>query len=67
MSEVRTVDVPDDLGASLRAAAVDHRFTALSVSHRREDVEWVTAAERPKTRANRVAKAVARVGEDKTL
>ncbi len=59
--EPRTVEVPDDLSAALRAAGVADRFDSLAYSHRREYVGWVTGAKRAETRADRVAKAVAMV------
>jgi hypothetical protein len=59
----RTVDVPDDLMAALQSAGLADRFAALAHTHRREYVAWVSEAARAETRARRVAKAVARVGE----
>jgi Bacteriocin-protection, YdeI or OmpD-Associated/Domain of unknown function (DUF1905) len=63
-TEPRTVRVPDDLRAALRA---DERaaksFAAMSFTHRREYVDWVQEAKRPETRARRVAATVERVRE----
>jgi hypothetical protein len=61
--EERAVEVPDDLSSALRSHGLDGRFTSLTPSHRREYVRWITAAKRDATRANRVAKAVAMIGE----
>ncbi|PCN48387.1 hypothetical protein Csp2054_06650 [Curtobacterium sp. 'Ferrero'] len=58
-AEPRTVDVPDDLGAALDAAAgVRAAFEALSASRQRALVDPVLAAKAPETRARRVEKAV---------
>jgi hypothetical protein len=63
-TEPRTVRVPADLRAALRA---DERattaFAALSFTHRREYVDWVEEAKRPDTRARRIAATVERVRE----
>ena len=61
--EERAVEVPDGLSSALRSHGLDGRFTSLTPSHRREYVRWITAAKRDATRANRVAKAVAMIGE----
>jgi len=56
----RTVDVPADLAAALRAdAAVEAAFAAMSYTHRKEWAAAVVAAKRPETRARRIAQAVA--------
>jgi bacteriocin resistance YdeI/OmpD-like protein/uncharacterized protein DUF1905 len=58
----RTVEVPADLEAALAVEpGAEAAFAALSVSHRREYVEWVDGAKRPDTRARRVAGTVERV------
>ena len=55
----RTVAVPADLAAALAAEpGVRAAFDAMSYTHRREWVEAVDGAERPETRARRVAQAV---------
>lgn len=63
----RSVDVPDDLWTAMDAAGLAARFAALAHTHRREYVEWVTAAKRTETRAARVAKAVAMVSANQSL
>jgi hypothetical protein len=56
----RTVDVPPDLARALAAeAGLRDAFDAMSYTHRREWVEAVEEAKRPKTRARRIAQAVA--------
>jgi len=61
-TDERTVTVPDDLRAALdgdepaRAA-----FDALSYTHRREYVEWITEAKREETRRRRVEQTVERL------
>lgn len=58
----RVVDVPADLKKALakskKAAAL---FERMAYSHKREWVDWITAAKKPETRAARIAKAVARL------
>jgi bacteriocin resistance YdeI/OmpD-like protein/uncharacterized protein DUF1905 len=57
----RTVDVPADLARALSSAKLRSGFDALSFSHRREFVEWVTSAKRAETRAARIPRVVAQV------
>jgi hypothetical protein len=55
----RDVEVPGDLEAALAASAsARSRFDALSFTHRREYVRWITEAKRDETRRTRVEKAV---------
>lgn len=55
----RTVEVPDDLAAALRAnPAAQTAFDALAYSHRKKHVQWVTDAKKEATRANRIAKTI---------
>jgi len=55
----RSVEVPEDLAAALaddgRARAA---FEALSASHRKEFVRWISEAKRDATRAQRIAKTI---------
>ena len=63
----RTVEVPDDLAAALAAdPAVQAAFTALAYSHRKEYVRWITEAKRTTTRADRIAKTVEMIRENRT-
>jgi hypothetical protein len=56
----RTVDLPADLAAALRAdAALEAAFAAMSYTHRKEWAAAVVEAKRPETRARRIAQAVA--------
>ena len=60
----RKVIVPDDLAAAL-AGDVDaaETFEALSFSHRREYVDWITEAKRDETRARRIQQTLERLGK----
>jgi Bacteriocin-protection, YdeI or OmpD-Associated/Domain of unknown function (DUF1905) len=63
-TEPRTVDVPDDLREALAAdAPASDAFDALSYSHRKEYVEWISEAKRADTRARRIAKTLERLRE----
>lgn len=63
-SEPRTVTVPADLHAALRADPdAKAAFANLSFTHRREYVEWVEEAKRPETRSRRIAGTVEGVRE----
>lgn len=54
------VSVPADLKEALARRPAAHTFFAgLAPSHRRDYVEWITAAKAPATRARRLATAVA--------
>jgi hypothetical protein len=56
-SAPRTVEVPDDLSASLDAdPQLRAAFDALSYSHKKEYVEWITGAKREETRRQRIEK-----------
>jgi len=57
----RTLEVPADLARALAAAKVRSDFDALSFSHRKEFVDWVTSAKRAETRALRIPKVIAQV------
>jgi uncharacterized protein YdeI (YjbR/CyaY-like superfamily) len=66
VKRARRIAVPPDLAAALRK----HRkalatFEGFSPSHRREYVEWLTAAKRPETRARRLETAIAWLAEGK--
>jgi Domain of unknown function (DUF1905)/Bacteriocin-protection, YdeI or OmpD-Associated len=52
----RSVTVPDDLAAALRAAGLS--LDGLSYTHRKEWVRWIEEAKKPETRSARVAKTV---------
>ena len=63
----RTVEMPTDLAAALENdPAALRAFTALSFTHRKEFVRWVSEAKRAATRSDRVAKTVEMVREGKT-
>jgi hypothetical protein len=58
-TEVRTVDVPDDLAEALATAKLRAAFDAMAFTHRKEWVRAVQDAKRPETRAKRIADCVA--------
>lgn len=61
-TEVRTVEVPDDLARALDAdPTVRAAFDALPVSQRKEHVRAIDEAKKAETRQRRVEKAVALV------
>ena len=63
-TEPRTVIVPRDLAAALAAdPPAKKAFASLSLTHRREYVEWVEEAKRRETRARRISATVERVRE----
>jgi len=58
----RSVEVPADLQAALDAdRAAREAWARLSFTHQREEVEAITTAKRPETRARRIAKAIERL------
>jgi uncharacterized protein YdeI (YjbR/CyaY-like superfamily) len=58
--------MPDDFSASLKKNAKARKtFEALSPSHRREYIEWVTEAKREETRKDRLAKSIKWLTEGK--
>lgn len=60
--------VPPALSAALKKSPKARAaFDALSPSHRREYAEWIADAKRDETRDARVAKALAQLGEGKSL
>jgi hypothetical protein len=60
-TEVRTIDVPDDLGRALAAAKMRAVFDAMAFTHRKEWVVAVQDAKRPETRTKRIADCVTAV------
>lgn len=63
----KAITVPADFrnAISKSAKAQDH-FAALSPSHKREYVEWITEAKQDETRARRIAQAVQWIAEGKS-
>lgn len=55
---VRTVEVPADFAALLEKEKLRDIFDALSYTHRKEYVRWITYAKKEETRARRLAKSV---------
>lgn len=54
----RTVDVPADFSALMKEEKLRDVFDALSYSHRKEYVRWITEAKKEETRSRRLAKSV---------
>lgn len=62
-TEVRTVELPAELGAALDDdGAARAAFDALSYSHRKEYADWIAEAKREETRRRRVEKTLERLG-----
>lgn len=59
----RTIALPRDLAAALKAAGATAKWKALSYSHQREHVEAIEEAKKPETRIKRIAACVAMVAE----
>jgi hypothetical protein len=57
--EPRTVTVPADLCAALeKAGSLAERFASLSVSHKREFLDWIESAKKEETRSRRIDKTL---------
>lgn len=66
--EPRDPEVPADLAAALkRAGKAAANYAAFTPARKWQYVNWVTQAKRPETRANRIATAVERIREGKTM
>nr|WP_218844735.1 YdeI/OmpD-associated family protein [Sphingopyxis sp. JAI108] len=60
------LDLPDDLGAALKAdAAAQGHWDVFSPGKRRDYIEWVLEAKREETRVKRIETIVAQVAEGK--
>lgn len=63
----RPLPEPNDLKAALgKDAKAKTGWDALSPSHRREYIEWITGAKQEETRARRLATTIAQVAEGKS-
>lgn len=63
----REVVIPEDLAAAFEdAPEAAAFFTGLSYTNRRAYVTWIEEAKRPETRAARIEKAIAMLGQRKT-
>jgi uncharacterized protein YdeI (YjbR/CyaY-like superfamily) len=63
----KTVNVPPVLAAALKKSAQARAgFEALSPSHRREYIEWITEAKSEETRKRRLEQAIAWMAEGKS-
>ena len=64
----REVDVPADLASALAAdAPAAAAFDALAFTHRKEYARWIEEPKREETRRRRVAQAVEKLREGRTL
>lgn len=64
----RPVETPDDLAnAFAKHKAAHGAWEKLAPSHKRAYVQWIEEAKRAETRASRIEKCVAMVGEGKKL
>jgi hypothetical protein len=64
----RRVELPDDLATALAAEPTAKAFfDGLSFTNQREFVEWITAAKRPETRADRFARTLESLREHRKL
>ena len=62
----KAVRVPGDLTAALnKSGKARDTFKALSPSHKREDIEWITEAKTDETRARRIKTAIEWMSEGK--
>lgn len=59
----RTVAVPEALEHALAAASLTDVFGALSLSHRREYIDWIEEAKKAETRSRRIDETVRRLLE----
>ncbi|ESQ86617.1 YdeI/OmpD-associated family protein [Asticcacaulis benevestitus] len=57
-TEIRTVEVPQELAAALEAAGKREAFDQLAFTYRKEHVRSVEDAKAPETRARRINKVV---------
>jgi hypothetical protein len=57
----RTVEVPADFAAAMRAAGVRKAFDALAYTHRKEYVRAIEEAKKPETRQRRIETAIAKL------
>jgi uncharacterized protein YdeI (YjbR/CyaY-like superfamily) len=56
---VRVVNVPEDFAQAMAGnEKAVQAFEKLSYSHKREYVEWISAAKKEETRQRRIAKAI---------
>lgn len=67
-TEVRSVQVPDDLRAELEEhPEANAFFNDLAYSYQKEYVTWIEAAKKLETRRTRIAKSIALLAEGKKL
>lgn len=65
--EERTVEVPEDIQAALKAEpAAQEYFNHISYTHQREYVQWVTGAKREETRQVRIQRMIEMLRQGKS-
>jgi hypothetical protein len=64
---VRIVELDEDIAAAFTAAGVLDLLRAMSYSHQREYVQWITSAKQAETRARRIGTAIDMVAEGARL
>lgn len=60
-TEPRVASVPDDVREAISSAGLTEVWEKYSYSHQKEDVAWIEDAKKPETRANRIAKLIAKL------
>jgi len=64
----RVIEIPDDLKAAFAANPdIEGSFAALAYTHRKEFVDWITAAKKPETRSQRIGKSLEMIAAKKHL
>jgi hypothetical protein len=67
-TDVRTVEVPQDLADALEAhTTAQVSFNTYSYSHQKEYVDWISSAKKAETRAARIEKAMGMLSDKKRL
>lgn len=60
-TEPRVVELPPDVLSAINSANLTAEWEKYSYSHQKEDVAWIEDAKKPETRANRIAKLIAKL------
>lgn len=61
-TEVRKIELPDDVKAHLTEKKVLSAYEAYSYSHQKEAMDWINDAKKPETRIRRINKLVENLG-----
>ena len=62
----RVVDIPTELTNRLQEEQLESTFAALSYSHKKEYVDWISSAKKPETRQRRIEKSIIMLQEGST-